>query len=140
MLLILRLVIWLFAIVLAAGPLLVTVARSPSLVGNLLTLSAYSGAERDILFLSISVLAIGLVDVFACMASYSVPDANSGKVGFAMSILLAVAHITQLIVYSFWSATIKQSASDLRTLPYIFTIAVATSFSARLTLIFGAAE
>lgn len=135
-----RIFLWLFAVVFAAFPLLLAVANSPSQISKIMDVSSYAGHERDILLVCVSVLAIGLVDVLDCIASYIAPGVDVSKAGLSVAVLLTVALVVQLLAYSFWTASNPHPSLDLTILPSISLVTVLSAFSARLLLLLGGAQ
>lgn len=127
--------IWLLAVFLAAGPILAAIAPSPAHVEDLFILSSYDKVSRDLLFLAIAILSIGLVDALEAISSAS-GAGSRGSVTYYLSILMCLAIIPQIILYSLWSAaSIHLTADDARYIPTYVGGSFVSSLAARIALI-----
>ena len=66
----LRVLIWLLAVVFAASPVLLAVISSPSHQGDLFVGASYASYSRDVAFILVSVISIGMIGALEVLATY----------------------------------------------------------------------
>ncbi len=134
---VLRLLIWLLAVLFAASPVLLAVARSPAHQNDLFASISYVGYARDVAFVIVAVIAIGSVDAFEVMASLFGDQPARTWVAF-LAFVLVIAFIPLLTVFVTWAAPAAQmSAVDLGQMTVLGGAAVVCAFGARITAVFG---
>jgi len=132
-----RIAIWLFAVLFAAGPVIVSVAPTPAHIRDLISLSSYLGAARDLLFLSVAILALGLVDSLENIAAVREAGKDNTFQFFA-SISMMLVIVPQLVLYSIWSAPNAALTSvDAQQIPVYVGGSLVCALIARLALVVG---
>ena len=128
----LRFVLWVVAGLFCILPVGLSVAKDPASVGRLLVVTNYLAVARDMMLCAIAVLAVGLVDGFDCIADKVHADPVNGE-AISWACMLVLAIVMQLVVYSFWSASMDQH-TIATTWPYL-VCAIASSLVARLSML-----
>lgn len=133
----LRLLIWLLAVSFAASPVLLTIAKSPSHQGDIFAITSYATYARDIAFVVVAVIALGLVDAFEVLASLFGDRPAQTWVAF-LAFVLVIAFIPLLAVFTTWASPGTQmSGVDLAQMSTLGGAALVCAFGARITAVFG---
>jgi hypothetical protein len=133
----LRLIFWATAILFACAPLALEIAITPQDFPRLFIRESYAAFGRDLIFLAIAVLAIGLVDSLEALLLLKNRRTGPSKVAFAFTLVLMIAIFLQLFLYSFWSSHIGSPLTGdaiVTTLFLVFLAAMSALF-ARVTLV-----
>lgn len=133
----LRLGIWSAAIFFAAAPLLLGVANSPSSLGKLLEVSSYLNHGRDLMFVAIAILAVGLIDSLETLLIVRNMRRRMARIALFCSFLLLIVIFLQMFVYVFWSASIGDgiSLNDIASLLTLLEAALISAALARISLV-----
>jgi hypothetical protein len=133
----LRLVFWTAAILFAAAPLVFGIVARPENFGKLFQGTSYLPFTRDLIFLAIAILAIGLIDSLEAMLALRNPETPLLRVAFTFTLLLLVSIIVQLCLYVSWSGHIEQQTSSeaIAATFYVVLIAGTSALFARAILV-----
>jgi uncharacterized membrane protein len=130
----LRLVCWLAAVIFALAPTFFGVAGTPHQIGKLFQIESYLTLSRDLIYLSISVLAIGLIDSFEGLIQIQSRRSRIGQIIFALTFVFMILLIFQLVIYSFWSARTEMHF-DKESISSIFYLPIAAASNALIARI-----
>ncbi len=134
----LRLLIWLLALLFAASPVLLTIAKSPSHQSDVFTFSSYVEYPRDVAFIIVAIIAIGLVDALEVLASLFGGKPAQTWVAF-LAFVLVLAFIPLLSVFTTWAAPGSHMTDvDIAQMSTLGGAALVCAFGARITAVFGA--
>ena len=133
----LRLLCWFAAVLFALTPTVFGIAGSPQQMGKLFLVESYLTYSRELIYLSISVLAVGLVDSLEGLIQIQAKRSWLSQIVFGLTLAFMLALIFQLLIYSFWSARTdmqfdKDSIGSIIYLPFA---AASNALAARILLI-----
>jgi hypothetical protein len=134
----LRLIFWTAAMLFAAAPLALEVVASPERLGKLFQANSYIPFGRDLIFLAITILAIGLIDALeATLLLHGRRTTLGRKFIFVFTCLCLIGIFLQLCMFSYWSAHVEpQATADfIAASLYLVLIAASTALFARVILI-----
>lgn len=133
----LRVLIWGLAVLFAASPVLLAIASTPSHQGDLFSAAAYTIYGRDVAFVIVAVIVIGMVDAFEVLATYFGRRPAKVWVGWAAFILI-LAFIPSLVVFISWaSPSVHMTDRDLHDIAFPAAGSLVCAFGARVTAILG---
>lgn len=120
MFLLLRLIFWIAALLFAAAPLALEVVTSPEHLSTLFEANSYLPFGRNLIFLAITILAIGLIDALESILLLHGRRTTTGRnVIFAFTCLCLVFIFFQLCMYSYWSAHPQATADFIGAALYL---------------------
>jgi hypothetical protein len=133
----LRLVFWATAILFASAPVAFEIATTPQNFPLLFVSDSYAAFGRDLIFLAIAVLAIGLVDAFEALLLLKNRRTGASKLAFGFTLVLMIAIFLQLFLFSFWSSHIVNPLAGDAVVTMLFLVFLATmsALFARVTLV-----
>ena len=134
---VLRILIWLLAVVFAASPVLLAIASSPSHQTDLFNGSSYSSYSRDVAFIIVAVIAIGMIDALETLATFFGSQPAKAWVG-ASALALVIVFVPLLMVFVSWaSPNTQMTGRDLRDIGTLAGASLVCASGARVTAILG---
>jgi O-antigen/teichoic acid export membrane protein len=133
----LRLAFWIAAIVFAAAPVALGIVAGPEHFWKLFQGRSYIPFGRDLFFLSIAILAIGLIDSLEAVLALRNQHAVWMRTVFAFTFLLLILIVIQLCFYAYWSSHVEPQPTPeaIAASLYLVLFAGMSAFFARLILI-----
>lgn len=114
-------------------------AFSPAHIFDLGDLNSYKSLARDLLFVAIAVLAIGIADAFEVISSVF-SDKQAQPWTMLVSMMMLIFMVPQLLIYATWTAIgVHMTVLDVQNVPVLMGGALVCAFGARLALIIGTA-
>ncbi len=133
----LRVLIWLLAVVFAASPVLLAVISSPSHQGDLFVGASYASYSRDVAFILVAVIAIGMIDALEVSATYFGPRPAKAWVG-CLALVLVIVFIPLLMVLVTWASPgVHMTDRDLQDIGVLAGASLVCAFGARTVAILG---
>ena len=133
----LRVLIWLLAVVFAAGPVLLAIASSPSHQGDLFVGASYANYSRDVAFILVAVISIGMIDALEVLATYFGPRPAKAWVG-SLALMLVIVFIPLLMVLITWASPgVHMTDRDIHDIGLFAGGSLVCAFGARTVAILG---
>ncbi len=133
----LRVLIWLLAVVFAASPVLLAVISSPSHQGDLFVGASYASYSRDVAFILVAVISIGMIDALEVLATYFGPRPAKAWVG-CLALVLVIVFIPLLMVLVTWASPgVHMTDRDLHDIGVLAGASLVCAFGARTVAILG---
>lgn len=133
-----RLIIWVLAVIFAASPVLLSVAFSPSHQNDLLDSASYATVSRDLVLLITAIIAIGMIDALEVVASMLGPRPAKRAILF-LAMVFIIVFIPQLLACVTWSAPgLRMTLLDVQSIPTFAASSLMCAFGARVVAILGA--
>ena len=116
---------------------MLAVVRVPQFAGRLFYSASYSDLGRDLIFVAIAVLAIGLIDSLETLLFVRQRRGLLSKCIFFVSFILLVLIFIQLFIYSYWSAAIGTGlrSDEVTVLLELVFSALVSAMLARISLV-----
>jgi len=133
----LRIVFWVAAVFFAITPVFLGVVASPDHLNRLFSASHYVSFGRDLIFVAIAILAIGLIDALEVVLLTHHQRKRTNRLMFSVTVVVVLAIVLQLFMYASWSTHLegKVTVETASSLISLTTIACATALLARVNLI-----
>ena len=130
--------IWILAILFAASPVLLSVARSPSHQNDIFEITSYAEYPRDVAFVVVAIIAIGMIDALEVLASLFGSKPAQTWLAF-LAFVLVIAFIPLLSVFTTWAAPAGQMTGlDIGQMSTLGGASLVCAFGARITAMLGA--
>lgn len=133
-------VFWAAAVIFAAIPVALGIANTPEQLRQLFKPVSYLSSGRELIFLAIAVLAIGLIDALDSLLLVHRGRSLSSKIIFGSTFALVLGIVIQLVVYAYWSAHLggKLTVEGIIPVLYMVLISGVSALFARLLLVSSA--
>jgi hypothetical protein len=133
-----RMACWVSAIFFAIAPVTLGVVTAPQHIGRLFSAASYVPFARDLIFVAIAVLAIGLIDSLETILLVRNRRGWLNKSLFAVTFIWMLLIYFQLFLYAAWATHMENashSPDSTTNLLYMVLLAAISALFARVTLI-----
>ena len=133
----LRMAFWAAAVIFAGIPVALGIVGTPEQFVLLFTSNSYLSSGRELIFLAIAVLAIGLIDSLDSLLLVHDRRNLLSQFIFGTTCVLALFIILQLVVYAYWSAHLggKLTIEGITPVLYIVLASGISALFARVLLV-----
>ena len=133
----LHVLIWLLAVIFAASPVFLAIASAPSHQGDLFVGASYVKYNRDVAFILVAVVAIGMLDALEVLATYFGSRPAKAWVG-CLALVLVIVFVPLLMVLVSWaSPSVNMTSRDLYDIGIYAGGSLVCAFGARVIAILG---